>query len=356
MKHKKTSAALFGLLMMLGYPAHTEENKTMAGVLPLCVEQPPGVEVFSGDTLISLSRRMTKPDAISSSEWIEFIYQKNQSIFIDNDRNRLPVGVAISFPCSEVEVKMASAEKPVTARLMSALQEMEAEIIQTRRLVEMQTEEIRQLAVATEGIRQSGENQIGASNVRAEPAGLFSIAVLGLTSLIALLFIVLSVYLYRWSRALSATTGQTLPKLETIKHLLRGIEVKIKTPETVSDDGAGDGISDVSDLRDYLKRLIPVDIAVDDFMQDGEDSKALEVIKALIEDALDSCGVETFSPEIGEDYRRAEGVADYPKTQVTDKPEDKFKITEVLEKGYRIKTETGYDVIYPARVRIFNTN
>ena len=231
MKHKKRKSIyllLPGVLLCWASLAQAAKDDALTSALPLCVEQPPGVEVFSGDTLISLSRRMTKPDAISSSEWIEFIYQKNQSIFIDNDRNRLPVGVTISFPCSEVEVKMASAEKPVTASLMSALQEMEAEIIQTRRLVEMQTEEIRQLAVATEGIRQSGENQIGASNVRAEPAGLFSIAVLGLTGLIALLLIVLSVYLYRWSRALSATTGQTLPKLEQLNIFCGELGLKSK--------------------------------------------------------------------------------------------------------------------------------
>ena len=101
------------------------------------------------------------------------------------------------------------------------------------------------------------------------------------------------------------------------------------------------GKSDNSALRAYLKRLVNVDLAIDDFASGSPDSEALRVIKTLTEDALDSCGVTTFSPKIGEDFRRAEGVAEHPKTRVTDKPEDKFKIAEVLEKGYKMKTLMG---------------
>ncbi len=191
---------------------------------------------------------------------------------------------------------------------------------------------------------------------------LFTSASLGLTGLAILLLIGLIVYLYRWRRLAPATANQALPQLEEIKRLLPELGDRIERAESrilrrIPDGEAGDGASDGAVLLDYLKRLIPVDLAIDDFMRDGSaEPESLKVIKELVKDALDSCEVTTFSPKIGEDYRSAEGVADYPKTRVTDKPEDKFKIAEVLEKGYRIKTPDGYDVIYPARVQIFTTD
>ena len=341
MKYKKRKIIyllLPGVLLCWASLAQAAKDDALTSALPPCVDPPISIRVLSGDTLSEISQRMMQP-GMRLNEWANSVYDSNPHAFIGKDKNRLREHAVLVLPCADntsvSEDAASSVVDPVIDNFDSTMQEIKTELAAIKRLV---------------------ADQSKTQNIQAKPVGFSMTAVLGMAGLIVVLLIALSVYLYRWSRALSATTGQTLPKLETIKHLLRGIGVKIKTPETVSDDGAGDGTPDVSDLRDYLKRLIPVDIAVDDFMQDGEDSKALEVVKALIEDALDSCGVETFSPEIGEDYRRAEGVADYPKTQVADKPEDKFKITEVLEKGYRIKTATGYDVIYPARVRIFNTN
>ena len=329
------------LLITLGNPAHPEENKAVAGMLPLCVDQPSGIKVLTGDTLIDLSLRMTKPATISNSEWIDLIYEKNQDLFIDHDRNRLPVGEILSFPCSEIEPVIEeqpdSTGDSMIASLVSKTQEMEAALIQIKRFVEMQSEEIRRLA----------ETQTEALNARAARFGFFTTAVLGWAGLISLLFVVLIVCLYRWSRALSATAGQTPSELEKIKQILPAISAKLEKAESrilqrLSHDEAGDGASDGAALRDYLKRLIPVDIAIDDFMQGSDsESEALKVLKSLVKNVFNSCRVDTFAPKIGEDYRRAEGVSDYPKTRATDKPEDNFKIAEVLEKGYRIKTAEG---------------
>ena len=52
-------------------------------------------------------------------------------------------------------------------------------------------------------------------------------------------------------------------------------------------------------------------------------------------------------------YREADGIADKPKTVKADSPEDAFKIAEVLESGYLIRSAEGAEVIIPAKVRIY---
>ena len=111
---------------------------------------------------------------------------------------------------------------------------------------------------------------------------------------------------------------------------------------------------DAHTFRKFLTRFIRADLAANDFLQDRNTrSKSLDVIKRLLEDALDECGVETFSPAIGEDYRRVEGVADNPKKTASNNATDHYKIAEVIEQGYRMKTLDGYETVYPAKVRIF---
>ena len=344
--------ALWGLLVSLGNPAYSAEDKALTEMLPACVNPPLGIGVLGGDTLSGIARRMAKPSAISNNEWVNLIYQRNRDTFIEGNRNLIPESAVLLFPCSNIQQIHGEQPNllgdPAVNDLAPAVQDMGTEIAEIKQLVESQTTIIKQLV---------GDQAKGV-NVQPEPSGFFTLAMLGLTSLISVLLIILSIYLYRWRRSLSSVVGLTLPQLTNIEQILPGLGAKIEKAESrilqrIRHSGGEQEDSDQPDLRDYLKRLIPVDIAIDDFMKDdGSKSESLKVVKALVEDALDSCGVTTFAPEIGEDYRRAEGVADYPKTRVTDKPEDKFKIVEVLENGYRL----GDDIIYPARVRIFTTN
>ena len=113
---------------------------------------------------------------------------------------------------------------------------------------------------------------------------------------------------------------------------------------------------DAEVFRKFLLRFIRVDQTVDDFIQvETSPSEYLSQVKRLLEDAFDECGVEFFSPNIGDDYRTTEGIADNPKTKKVDNPEDEFKIAEVLQVGYRLRSSDGYDTIVPAKVRIFTS-
>jgi len=115
---------------------------------------------------------------------------------------------------------------------------------------------------------------------------------------------------------------------------------------------------DAKIFHKFLLRFTRVDQVFKDYIGDDEIDKdvrdALEDIGEVMEDALAECGVETFSPEIGGDYRIVEGVADNPKKFDTDNEGKHFLIKEVLDEGYRRETSDGnYKIITEAKVSIY---
>lgn len=112
---------------------------------------------------------------------------------------------------------------------------------------------------------------------------------------------------------------------------------------------------DAEIFRKFVTRFIRVDQIVEDLQGgEGADANDLEHIRRLLEDAFAECGVESFQPDAGADYRKTDGVADNPKSVQAENPEDAFKIIEVLESGYQIRTFEGSEVIIPAKVKIYS--
>ena len=112
---------------------------------------------------------------------------------------------------------------------------------------------------------------------------------------------------------------------------------------------------DAEIFRRFLSRFIRVDRAAAEIIGDTETSerarKDNRLIRGLFEDALDECGVEKFSPSVGEDYRKAFGVAEDPEIAAPADDADKdYAIAEVLSEGYRLG---GGDVVVAAKVKIF---
>ncbi len=106
-------------------------------------------------------------------------------------------------------------------------------------------------------------------------------------------------------------------------------------------------------FRKFLNRFIRVNQFIDAHLQSKTDqSECLRKVKEAVEDALDECGVESFKPVLGEDYRRIEGISDNPETVTTEEKGDDFKITEVIEPGYRLRSGSSHEVLVPAKVRI----
>lgn len=113
---------------------------------------------------------------------------------------------------------------------------------------------------------------------------------------------------------------------------------------------------DIDVFKRYLGRFIKVSQLIDAHIREqGSAAQYLDDIRKLLDDALDECGVEPFSPRIGEDYRSAVGIADNPKTLQSDNQADEFKIAEVVECGYRVRVNDTYNYIIPAKVRVYTS-
>lgn len=106
-------------------------------------------------------------------------------------------------------------------------------------------------------------------------------------------------------------------------------------------------------FRRFIVRFSRAKNAAEMFQADNEfGPKSLNHVNRLLDDAFDECGLERFSPEIGEDYRTAKGVADNPTLISTDRPEDAFRIQEIVSAGYRSRSGEQATVIVPAEVSI----
>ena len=106
-------------------------------------------------------------------------------------------------------------------------------------------------------------------------------------------------------------------------------------------------------FRKFVARFIRVKEVLNEAQEPNQLPDLIHQALRLFDDALDECGVERFSPPLGEDYRAAVGVADNPKIVATADADQNFRIAEILEPGYRFRATDAKQVIRPARVCIF---
>jgi molecular chaperone GrpE (heat shock protein) len=223
-------------------------------------------------------------------------------------------------------------------------------------------------------------------------SGGWIIAALVALSVTTLISTVISFYLYRWRRIILSEPQREIVVPEQFHGWINGTNANIEkftdklakgvnyvaqqsqdTNEKVSNlvetfmslqDGLDERDEEIRRLkrgydaeifRKFVSRFIRVDQIVEDLQRaESADANDLENVKRLLEDAFDECGVESFHPELGSDYRKADGVADNPKSEQAENPEDAFKIIEVLECGYQIRNSEGSEVIIPAKVKIYS--
>lgn len=366
---------MLAILMCSPVTSDSAPTPTTAQSLPACADPKPGLHIIKGDTLGEISTRMTQPHpTFSFGEWADLIYTRNQHAF-KNNKDQLITGKILYFPCSGPEENI-HAETAVTDQVGAPVAAGKPS---------------QDTAVPSPAKKLPLHQKI-----QEKWPNFYIAAVLGVVSLLALLIIALSFYFYRWSRTFSvnssskkfstaskedfsqlATIEKILNKLHTqygedMVRLVRnnadsaekmtGLQKTFLTLKSMLDERDSEirrlkkGY-DAQVFRKFLIRFIRVDQAVDEFLQDNPaEREALDVIKNFLEDALDACGVQHFSPQIGEDYRRAEGVGDFPKKSKTENPEKNYKIAEILQKGYRIQTPEGHEIVYHAKVRIFTSN
>jgi len=151
-------------------------------------------------------------------------------------------------------------------------------------------------------------------------------------------------HLIRQSEEVSKSTSNLTETFMTLQHALDERDAEIRRLKRGYD---------AEIFRKFITRFIRVDQHLADCVASGATSiDDLEQVRRLLDDAFAECEVESFRPEIGSDYRSVDGVAENPKSIKATNPEDAFKIVEVLEDGYHLKTLDGFEVLLPAKVRI----
>jgi len=108
-------------------------------------------------------------------------------------------------------------------------------------------------------------------------------------------------------------------------------------------------------FHDFLLRFTRVDRVIQEYLEDNKiDLNGLEDIHEVMKDALEECGVEEFSPSIGEDYLSLEGVAGNPKKIYTEDEAKNHTICKVIKAGYRRKMpDSRFEIIAQAKVSIY---
>lgn len=254
--------------------------------------------------------------------------------------------------------------------------------------------EVIQTSKSTSGnvrLPSSAPQGVNATSEPVSSGGWIMVALVAL-SVATLISTAISFYLYRWRKILSSEPQLELVVPEKFNGWLNGTNARIEeltdafgngvnyvtqqsqdTNEKVSNlvetfmtlqqalDERDNEIRrlkrgyDAEIFRKFVSRFIRVDQVVEDLQRaEGADANDLEHVRRLLEDAFAECGVESFQPEVGSDYRKADGVAENPKSVQAENPEDAFKIVEILESGYQLRTSEGSEVIIPAKVKIYS--
>lgn len=235
----------------------------------------------------------------------------------------------------------------------------------------------------TQELVETVQPDVGASN----PSDFLyiTIVILSISTLIA---VGISFYLYKWRRILLANPNSVVPE-EWAKYL-QGVgegvtqlssimdanltrvsqESRLNTERIENMTKTYMELQEVLDEKDkeiarfrdgydaeifrrFIGRFARVDQALEDLILDGGESEELSLIKRLLEDAFEECGVEKTSPNIGEDYRTVSGVSDNPKLQHTNDPSLEFQIVEVIKCGYDLNTGVERKSIIPSKVKIY---
>lgn len=106
-------------------------------------------------------------------------------------------------------------------------------------------------------------------------------------------------------------------------------------------------------FRNFLFRFIRVDRYLADLINNNEfDKNSILDLKTLMEDALEECGVELFSPKEGEDYKPSE-VEDNPKIKTTNNSDKDSKISKIIDEGYLLRNGDELEIIKKCKVEIY---
>ena len=137
---------------------------------------------------------------------------------------------------------------------------------------------------------------------------------------------------------------------EIITHLQSALEKKDEEMERFKKG------YDADIYKQFLLRFTKVDRVLKEYIDDGEiDLDGLGDIQEEMEEALLECRVESFSPEVGVDYKAQDNIADNPKKIPTTDKNQHETVAEVIQMGYVRKCEdSSIEVISKAKVKVYD--
>lgn len=212
-----------------------------------------------------------------------------------------------------------------------------------------------------------------------------AITILSISTLIA---VGVSFYLYKWRRIILAKPNSVVPEEwakylqsvgENVAKLSSAIDINLTRVNNESRLHSEriesmtntylelQGVLDEKDkeinrfkdgydaeiFRKFIGRFARVDQALEDLIAESTDTEDLSLLRRLLEDAFEECGVERSYPNVGDDYRTVYGVSDNPKVKHTNDSSLEFRIAEVIECGYELNAGIERKSIIPSKVKIY---
>ena len=106
-------------------------------------------------------------------------------------------------------------------------------------------------------------------------------------------------------------------------------------------------------IKKFIERFLRVKLITEELKNEDKLTKDDIVnIDELLEDAIEDCDIETFSPPLGSDYRKmGSSVSDKVMIEKTTDENKNFKIIDIVKLGYKFKGENG-EIIRPSQVKI----
>ena len=158
--------------------------------------------------------------------------------------------------------------------------------------------------------------------------GHFSLGVLLLTSLLT------NLYLVRRNQIRQIDPSQRDPSPPTPSTLPKPSSETPNRSESSSATIGAHGSIDVSALARFVHVHDDISNEIEFLRGASQQCDSLQEILLLFTQALNDCGVEEFSPSIGESYRTAFGVAPNPVLIKTTNSDEAWKIAEVTAPGF----------------------
>ena len=110
-------------------------------------------------------------------------------------------------------------------------------------------------------------------------------------------------------------------------------------------------------IKKFIERFLRVKLITEELKSEDKLTKDDIVnIDELLQDAIEDCDIETFSPPLGSDYRKmGSEVSDKVIVEKTNDESKNFQIIDIIKHGYKFRGKKG-EIIRPSQVKILKYN